>query len=44
MKKLFSLKETRLYIALSLLVQSFAFFIMFIIALSSLLVNCRFSA
>lgn len=31
MKKLFSLKETRLYIALALMVQSFAFFIMFII-------------
>ena len=31
MKKLFSLKETRLYIALALAVQSFAFFIMFII-------------
>ena len=31
MKKLFSLKETRLYIALALLVQAFAFFIMFII-------------
>ena len=31
MKKLFSLKETRLYIALALMVQAFAFFIMFII-------------
>ena len=31
MKKLLSLKETRLYIALALAVQSFAFFIMFII-------------
>ncbi len=30
-KNPFSLKETRLYIALSLLIQSFAFFIMFII-------------
>ncbi len=30
-KKLFSLKETRLYVALAMLVQSFTFFIMFII-------------